>query len=359
MTPGPARTRRALGASAFAALALALVLLLRTAVSSVRTASDAVLEAEASSAAALVSVADAARARALFGDRLEMDSRIEAGLDRPVVRGERARAALYDADGWDVVGTLTLTRRPETSFGLPLWLGLLALVASVGLAYAAALLTAPGRRRVGALLAAGALAVPLASCQLWARGRLTALTDLRLESASDALRASGYDDAHAAAPGTIARVTGLPLLQRDLRGSVTATTLLPETADALAAEPAPPPGRVEVDEVPYALRDEGSFRLSEVPLEHTENPFAPMVAIALAGLLLAGLPASLVPLAGTPRALRRNLWAWSFLAPGRGPPRHLHDRAAGVRRLAVAAPLEPRRRRPPLRRCGQLCGAPG
>ncbi len=113
MTPGPSRTRRALGASAFAALALALVLLLRTAVASVRTASDAVLEAEASSAAALVSVADAAGARALFGDRLEMDSRIEAGLDRPVVRGERARAALYDADGWDVMGTLTLTRRPR------------------------------------------------------------------------------------------------------------------------------------------------------------------------------------------------------------------------------------------------------
>jgi len=52
-----------------------------------------------------------------------------------------------------------------------------------------------------------------------------------------------------------------------------------------------------------------------VPFEHADGPLVPMAAIALAGLLLAGLPASLVTLAGQPRALRRNLWAWSFLAP--------------------------------------------
>jgi multiple sugar transport system permease protein len=315
MRRDPERTRRALGASAFAPLALALVLLLRTAVSSVRAASDAVLEAEASSAVALTSVADGARAQALFGDRLREEARVEPGLDRPVVHGDRARAALYDADGWDVVGTATLTRRAETSFGLPPWLGLLALAASGALAYAAVRLTAPERRRVGAIVAAGALAVPVTACQLWAHGRLQALTDLRLEGAAAALRASGYGDARDATPGTIARVTGLPLLQRDLFGSVAATTLLPETAQALASSSTPPPARVEVDAVPYALRDEGAFRLSEVPLEHRHNPLAPMVAIALAGLLLAGLPASLVPLAGAPRALRRTLWAWSFLAP--------------------------------------------
>ncbi len=315
MSSAPSRTRRALGASAFAALALALVLLLRQAVASVGAASDALLEAGASSAVALVSLTDVSTAGALFGDRLEVDTRVEAGLDRPVLHGDRARAARYDADGWGVVGTLTLARRPGTSSGLPLWLALLGLAASGGLAYAAVLLTSPGRRRAGALVAAGALAVPLVACQLWAHRRLVELTDLRLDEGAAALRASGYDDARAVAPGTIARLTGLPLLQRDLVGSVAATTLLPETAGALARETSPPPGRVSVDAVPYALRDEGAFRLSMVPFEHTESPFALMVAIALAGILLAGLPASLVPLANAPRSLRRNLWAWSFLAP--------------------------------------------
>jgi len=313
--PVPDRTRRALGASAFAALALALVLILRVAVASVRAGSDALLEAEAGSAVALASVTDTERARTLFGDRLDVDARVDARLDRPRVDGDRAYAALYDADGWDAVGTIALTRRPDTAFGLPLWLGLLALLASAGLGYAARLLTVDERRGVGTLLAGVLLVAPLVACQLWAHGRLVAFSDLRLEGAASALRASGLDDARGEAPGTIARVTGLPLLQLDALGGVAATTLLPETAEALAAEPSPPPARVEVDAVPYALRDEGAFRLSEVPLEHTESPFAVMVAIAIAGLLLAGLPASLVPLARRPRALRRNLWAWSFLAP--------------------------------------------
>lgn len=310
------RTRRALSAGAFAALALALVLLLRTAVASVRSGSDALLEAETASAVALVGVSDVERARGLFQDRISVDAQVDSRLDRPRVEGDRARAALYDADGWDVVGTLTLTRRPATAYGLPPWLVLVALLASGALAYAAMLLTrTPARWLAGTLVAALALMVPLAASQTWAHGRLATFTDLRLESAARTLRASGVDDARDAAPGTIARVTGLPLLQRDAVGSVMATTLLPETAEALAAEPSPPPTRVEVDAVPWAVRDEGAFRLTEVPFEHTLSPLAAMAAIALAGLLLAGLPTSLVPLANRPRALRRNLWAWSFLAP--------------------------------------------
>jgi len=312
----PARTRRVLGASVFAVLALALVLTLRTAVAAVHRGSDALLEAETSSAVALLGLANPERVRALFPGRLDLEPDITPGLDQPVVRGDRARAARYGADGWDVVGTVVLARRAGTSFGLPWWIALLAVLASVVMAGAAAMVVArPDRILRGALLAAASLALPVAASQLWAHARLAELSDLRLERAAGALDASGYEDAATAPPGTIARITGLPLLQRDRLGSVSGTTLLPETARALAAVPSPAPTRIEVDAVPYAVRDQGPFRLAMVPLEHTDGPLAPMVAIALAGLLLAGLPASLVTLAGQPRALRRNLWAWSFLAP--------------------------------------------
>ncbi len=316
---GPAdseRARRVLGASVFAVLALALVLALRTAVASVHAGSDALLEAETSSAVTLLSLADPQRVRALYGDRLQLEPAVTPGLDQPEVRGERARAARYDADGWDVVGTVVLARRAGTSFGLPWWIALLAVLASAGMAGAAAVVGARPERVVrGALLAAVSLALPVAASQLWARARLAELSDLRLERAAAALDASGYEDARAAPPGTIVRVTGLPLLQRDRFGNVVGTTLLPETARALAAFSSPAPARVEVDAVPYAVRDQAPFRLVMVPFEHTDGPLAPMAAIAVAGLLLAGLPASLVSLAGEPRALRRNLWAWSFLAP--------------------------------------------
>jgi len=316
---GPAdseRARRVLGASVFAVLALALVLALRTAVASVHAGSDALLEAETSSAVTLLSLADPQRVRALYGDRLQLEPAVTPGLDQPEVRGERARAARYDADGWDVVGTVVLARRAGTSFGLPWWIALLAVVASAGMARAAAVVVArPDRVVRGALLAAASLALPVAASQQWARARLAELSDLRLERAAAALDASGYEDARAAPPGTIVRVTGLPLLQRDRFGNVVGTTLLPETARGLAAVSSPAPTRVEVDAVPYAVRDQGPFRLAMVPFEHTDGPLAPMAAVALAGLLLAGLPASLVSLAGEPRALRRNLWAWSFLAP--------------------------------------------
>jgi hypothetical protein len=62
---GPERTRRVLGASVFAVLALALVLALRTAVAAVHRGSDALLEAETSSAVALLSLTDPERVRAL------------------------------------------------------------------------------------------------------------------------------------------------------------------------------------------------------------------------------------------------------------------------------------------------------
>jgi multiple sugar transport system permease protein len=192
---------------------------------------------------------------------------------------------------------------------------LVALLASALAAAAAWVGADPGPRWRGATLAVAALVLVVGSAQLWAHARLAGLTDARLDVAARALAVSGLAESVEASPGDVVQVTGLPLLERSALGSVRATTLLPETAEALSRPPEPAPSRVRVDAVPWALRDQGAYRLAMVPLEHTESPLGTMTALALAGLLLAGLPASLVPLLDRPRVLRRNLLAWTFLAP--------------------------------------------
>lgn len=325
------RTRRALAGAAFAALGLTLVLQLRAAVGVVRAGSDALLAAETSAAVALWEGGSRDAVERLLSGRIHVEDGAPAGVDRPVISGDAATAALYDADGWDAQATLRVDRRPDSRPVLPPSVVLLALLSTLPLLAAAWLGTEARRRILGTVLAAVTLAVPLLAARGWTEDALARLTDLRLDVAAQALAISGIEDARAAAPGAVNRITGLPLLQRAVAAErVVATTLLPETAEALAAAPAGAPSnvsatlrasavrahpRVTIDAVPYAFRDQGAFRLAMVPLEHTEDPLAPMVGIVLAGLLLAALPGALAPLAGAPRTLRRNLWAWSFLAP--------------------------------------------
>jgi len=287
----------------------------------VRAAQDEILSAETGSGVELwARGGDAALGRFLPG-RFGTTASVQAGLDRPVIRDGRGYAALYDVDGWDVLGGLTVTPGEGSGTTAPTWLLALVVLSSVALVQAARLWTARSARGRGAALAALALAAALGTATAWAHGRLVAATDARLARAGAALAAAGISpDGSLDGPGSVdggavARLTGLPLLLRQSDGAVGATTLLPATAAELAAPSSPPPPRVRVGSVPWALADHGPYRLVMTPLEHTRSPLAAVVAVALAGMLLAGLPATLVPLADTPRALRRNLRAWGFLAP--------------------------------------------
>ena len=70
-----------------------------------------------------------------------------------------------------------------------------------------------------------------------------------------------------------------------------------------------------MNRTPYALRDLGVYRLSMVPYEHTRSPWAPMLGVFLVAMALGALPRVLAPTVARPRELKRNLEAWSFLAP--------------------------------------------
>lgn len=337
---GGTRLRRvALGATSFVLVASGFAGALGAGLSVVRRAEVELLRAETSMA---VAVASAPGGRetvdAWLGDRVRITAEVDDLLDQAVVsrqrgdggaeRGLVGRAALYEEDGWTRAGTLELRPASETGEGLP---AVLVLVALVALAAVLGVCHAWVRRAAGGSGAFGAVpswVPPLALALVlapgvwlggrWAEGRLAALTDVRLDRAVESLRLAG-DDAPLEQPGWLAQRTGLPFLLREVGtppgDAPSFSPLLPATRDALAALPSPPPARVRIGRVPYAVRDAGRARLAALPFEHTLDPRAAMVALALAGLGLAGLPVLLAPLVGHRRRFRRNLVAWGFLAP--------------------------------------------
>lgn len=315
------RAPRALAAASFSLVGLTLAAGLALSLAAVRAAEDDLLRAEAASAVELWARAGVGALRRFLPGRFETTRSVETGLDRPVIEDGLARAALYDADGWEVLGTLTVAPTDRDRGPVPGGLLALALLSSLALLPAARLWTVPSARWRGSGLAALALAAALGPALAWAHTRLVAATDARLALAAAALEAADVpavamsEEEGRARTGAIARLTGLPVLLRRPDGTVAATTLLPSTAEALAAPPSPPPPRLRLGSVPWALADHGPYRLAMAPLEHTRGPLTAVMGVALAGLLLAGLPVALVPLAGQPRALRRNLRAWGFLAP--------------------------------------------
>jgi multiple sugar transport system permease protein len=318
---GSGRVREALAAASFALLGLALAAGMALTLAAVRAAEDQLLKAEATSGVELWARAGDDALQSFIPGRFETTRRVRAGLDRPVIENGLAHAALYDADGWEVLGTLTVMPRGGDGRSVPAWLVALAVLSSLLLLAAARLWTAPSSRWPGAVTAALALATAFGPALAWAHTRLVAATDARLALAAAALEAAQVpsavapDEVGPIRRGAVARLTGLPLLLRRPDGTVAATTLMPPTAAALAAPSSPPPRRLDLGSVPWALADHGPYRLAMAPLEQTRGPLAAVLAVALAGLLLAGLPVVLVPLADAPRAMRRNLRAWGFLAP--------------------------------------------
>ncbi len=319
----------------------ALLLSLGLAERSRREAEADLLRAEAGAAAALLQQGvDAAAVDRLLRSRWAVLDTVEPLLDRPEVRegpgGMEARTALYAGDGWTVVGTLRV-RPPEVprTPSRPLRLPLLAL-SLLAILLASVLPRVPLRPLAG-IVAVAVAVVPEAR---WSLQDLAALTDARLALAAAAVEegaaggrgavraeaartaphpgaAADTGAAAAAVPdvGWIARAADLPFLVRGAGGGVGATTLLPGTARELAAPTSPPPPRVRVRSAPYALADAEGVRLAMVPYEHTASPLARLAGVGLAALLLAALLEALRGLASRPRELRRNLVAWSFLAP--------------------------------------------
>ena len=319
---GPARTLRTLSQASGLILILAAVVGVTRATQAVKRASDELLLAEASSAVELWSISGPAALDQLLPGRWRMEPTGPEGVDRPVLDrdaewGDVVRAALYDRDGWSTVGSLTLRRGDGPSPRPPLPLVLVALAALVAMTAGIGWWIedlGPGRKS-GPPLVLLSLLLILSTAGQWADTQLDLLTDLRLEAAAAALQVTAAEPGADTGPGAVARLTGLPALRLDGAGAVVATTHLPGTAEALARLPAPLPSRATVGGTPYALRDEGEFRLAAVPLEHTRSPWASMVGVFLAGMVLAAVPGLLSPLVSRPRELRRNLWAWSFLAP--------------------------------------------
>lgn len=300
----------------------------------VRRAEGHVLLAETAVAARLLREpgGEALTAR-LIGRRWRRTPEIDPALGEPVLEPRdgrlAARAAVLDADGWDTVGQVTLVDDPARRAVWPgtFWLACALSAAAVPL-LAVAVVGVAQRRGRGSLIwpaatwlvLGGALtAAPVVTVAHWSARSLADLTSRRLALAYDVLAGRSDLVALAAQPSGILDLTGLRFVLTAGGDSAAARGLSgfpPDVLAALTGAPASPEGRVTVDRVTYAARDVGAVRLVMLPFEHTEGRRSSMAAVGLAGVA-AGLPLLVLAAAlGDRRRLRREVVAWSFLAPG-------------------------------------------
>ena len=321
--------RRLLSAVVAAALLSALALGVLLPRRMVRLTEADLLLAEAATAQQLLVETGDIAVTAVLGDRWRsLDAVPDAALDRPELARTRdgtvARAARYAQDRWTVVGSLEVAA-PQERARIPPWLWLVVAAAAAALVWLAHAWVRWAERddvvhTAGPALAALViLSVPLAGGGAWSSDRLEALTDARLSRGVEALRALPQSAALVERPGGVAQLTGLAFLVRTGAGEASFSTLLPATTAALAALPAEPPRRVRVDRAPWAVAAWNDVLVASVPYEHTRAPWGTLAGLALAGIVLAIVPATLAPLVAAGRArrreLRRNLIAWAFLAP--------------------------------------------
>lgn len=321
--------RRLLSAVVAAALLSALALGVLLPRRMVRLTEADLLLAEAATAQQLLVETGDIAVTAVLGDRWRsLDAVPDAALDRPELARTRdgtvARAARYAQDRWTVVGSLEVAA-PQERARIPPWLWLVVAAAAAALVWLAHAWVRWAERddvvhTAGPALAALViLSVPLAGGGVWSSDRLEALTDARLSRGVEALRALPQSAALVERPGGVAQLTGLAFLVRTGAGEASFSTLLPATTAALAALPAEPPRRVRVDRAPWAVAAWNDVLVASVPYEHTRAPWGTLAGLALAGIVLAIVPATLAPLVAAGRArrreLRRNLIAWAFLAP--------------------------------------------
>jgi multiple sugar transport system permease protein len=260
----------------------------------------------------------------IFPQRWTLTDEQDVALDQAVVyespSGVAARAALYDADSWYRVGTVYLSAPTDRHGNFPLQIVVVAAIATLLLGGTIVWwVHRPGGSLTVRLGLSGVvlflMGAPLWLASGWSRTELIGLTDQRMQVAVRALELVPDLDALAARPGGVTQVTGLPFMVQDQTGTASFSTLPPAATTELGLAQSPFFGRTVADRVEYAVADIGSIRLAALPYEHTEDPIATVVMIALLAMLVTVLPLSFAALAHQPRTFHRNAVAWSFLAP--------------------------------------------
>ncbi len=182
-----------------------------------------------------------------------------------------------------------------------------------------------------ALLAAALLALTAVAATRWAHRELEDISAARV---AHGIRAAEIAIARGAAPDQAARAAGLPWATTAALADPDRLWTMPRTVgEAIAATPglrtadtftlqaggatyhgartaAPPAGPPEA-----ALPPPDPLHLVLLGYEETVSPAVPLTAAAAGSTLLVALILFLLPLSTRPRALRRTLTAWGFLAP--------------------------------------------
>ena len=254
----------------------------------------------------------------LFPGRWRVTEEIDPTLDQAVVSMSDgnliAKSAVYDADGWDQVGTFSLNEVDRPWVRRSDWIR----TAFVLLALAGACLVwTRGKRSVLQFL-------PLVSSLLlihaWLDTRaerrcLDAATAERLALAVRALEETTDLDALISRPGGVYTLTGLSFMLRDAGGNTVFSSLPSAATLELELLPAPFEGRHTADRIEYAVADVSKIRLVLLPYEHIHGSGVWLVALVVLSVLLASLPARLAELVDRPLVFRKQVVAWSFLAP--------------------------------------------
>lgn len=324
------RIRLVLGTLAFVAMAAVLVAALVTAARDVGAAERSLLREEARVAVGLLrATGDTTSLDTVFSGRWLLSDDVDPLLDEPSVQagpnGPVARAPLYDDESWFQVGMLYLAARQRMSLPIPRAVVLTALL-GIGLllALTATWVLSPspsraaGRRLLGGLLLtamAASVAAPLWEARSWALSRLQLATSNRVTIAAISLGLVPDLDSLIARPGGVAQLTGLQFMAFDARREVITSTLPNAATAELAVIPRPIRERITVDRVEYETADVGSVRLAALPYDHGGRPTIAMTVLGIIGILAAALCLSFGELAEHPRTFRRNVTAWSFLAP--------------------------------------------
>ena len=175
-----------------------------------------------------------------------------------------------------------------------------------------------------ALLATLLLVGVAAAATTWAN---RALGDLGAERTAQGARAVQVARAHGADPGHAPRVAGLPwATTAALERPDELWTMPRDVAEAVAAAPPPTTPTYTVTAngatyhvarmaIPAPAAPPYHLHLVLLGYEDTRSPAIPLAAAAAAFALVTALLLFLLPLSARPRALRRTLAAWSFLAP--------------------------------------------